>query len=334
MAGVGEDTPAASAGDAAVFQFSTESFPEQDRIAAWREVFGRTLLNIDISPRSREGFRARATMFRAPTLRVMRASTSPVDQSNPRGMITNDDLTFGWVLSKRWSASQLGRNADLTLGDGVLLSNGDVGGLSLPEPCRYVAFSLPRSALAPRVPDIGGLFVRGVPAATPALRMLLRYLDLAHEDHVAEDSALQGAFADHVCDLLALALGATRDAAEAARKRGLPAARLRAIQEDIRKSCGRADLSIHAVAAAHGVSARYVQRIFDETGSTFTQYLTEQRLAAAYKVLRRPASGGTPVSTIAYDCGFSDVSHFNRLFRRRFGCTPTEVRRSPRPPER
>jgi AraC-like DNA-binding protein len=32
------------------------------------------------------------------------------------------------------------------------------------------------------------------------------------------------------------------------------------------------------------------------------------------------------VSDIAYACGFSDVSYFNRCFRRRFGCSPRELR--------
>jgi AraC-like DNA-binding protein len=34
-----------------------------------------------------------------------------------------------------------------------------------------------------------------------------------------------------------------------------------------------------------------------------------------------------PISAIAFDSGFSDLSHFNRTFRRRSGMTPSEVRR-------
>jgi AraC-like DNA-binding protein len=172
------------------------------------------------------------------------------------------------------------------------------------------------------------LIARRVPAANPALRLLSRYVDLGETDLIAADPALQTAFTNHVCDLLVLALGATRDATEQAQTRGVPAARLRAIQDDIQKFCHRPDLSVHAVAVRHGVSVRYVQRVFEESGSTFTQYLTEQRLAAAYKALRRRAAAHVSVTAIAYDCGFSDVSHFNRLFRQRFGCTPSEMRRT------
>ncbi len=107
--------------------------------------------------------------------------------------------------------------------------------------------------------------------------------------------------------LLALALGATPDAAELARTRGVSAARLHVMKDDIRKSCHRPDLSVHTIAARHGVSVRYVQRTFEESGCTFTQYVTEQRLTAAYKGLRRRTPAHVPISAIAFDCGFADV---------------------------
>jgi AraC-like DNA-binding protein len=315
-----------SPGEPQAFHFSTDAYREHERVAAWREAFGRTLLNIDIAPRSEDGFHASAKLFRFADLGLIRASTSPVHQCNSKSLITNDDICFGGVMDGRWDASQLGRSEDLHPGDCVLLSNGDVGALTLPDECRYTVFSVPRSVMAPLVPDLGALFARRVPASNPALRLLMRYLELGHEDHLAASPELQAAFTNHVCDLLALTLGATRDAAELARTRGVSAARLRAMQDDIRKICSSPDLSVHTIAARHGVSARYVQRVFEESGSTFTGYVTEQRLAAAFKALRRRAPANVPISTIAYDCGFTDVSHFNRLFRQRFGCTPTDVR--------
>lgn len=326
MAGVEAAAPVDGRRAAQVLQFSTAAFRAPERVTAWREAFGRTLLNIDIAPRSPEDFRAEATLYLSPTLGLMRAATSPVDQGNSPGMITNDNFTFGWVLSDRWRASQRGRSAELTHGDGVLMSNSDIGAMTFPEPCRYVVFSVARTALAPLVPDVGALLAQPIPRANPALRMLLRYLELGQEDLIASEAALQAAFASHVCDLLALGLGATRDAAGLAQARAVPAARLKAMQDDIRKSCRRPDLTVHMIAARHGVSARHAQRLFEESGVTFTEYLTEQRLAAAHRRLRGSAAAQTAISSIAYDCGFSDVSHFNRLFRQRYGCTPSEVR--------
>jgi AraC-like DNA-binding protein len=43
-------------------------------------------------------------------------------------------------------------------------------------------------------------------------------------------------------------------------------------------------------------------------------------------MLSDPRLGKRPVSAIAYDVGFRDLSYFNRTFRRRYGATPTDVR--------
>jgi len=253
-----------------------------------------------------------------------------VQGNRRRSLITNDDVTFSGLLSGRWSMSKFGRGVDLGPRDGVLSSNGEIGGAVFHEDCRYVSFRLPRATLAPLLSDPSALFVRRVPAANPALHLLQRYAELGQEDFLSASPALLAAFTRHVCDLMALALGATRDAAELARGRGLPAARLRAMQDDVRRSAHDPALSVHAIAARYGVSERYVQRVFETSGSTFTQYVTEQRLEIVYKTLRHATSAKEPISAIAYDCGFSDVSHFNRLFRRRFGCTPSDARNAAR----
>ena len=154
--------------------------------------------------------------------------------------------------------------------------------------------------------------------------MLLAYLELVRGDNAVTTPELETAFTNHVCDLLALTLGATRDAAEMAGTRGLRAARLHAIKEDIRRNLGRPNLSVHAMATRHRISDRYVRDLFEKSGSTFTRFLTEQRLAAARRTLM--ARIDMPISAIAYGVGFSDISSFNKVFRRQFGCTPSDVR--------
>jgi AraC-like DNA-binding protein len=313
-----------SAGALQVAEFSTASFRPHERVAAWREAFGRTVLRIDISPQVTERFHASAKLVRAANFGLIEASTSAVRQGNSRALIANDDVSFGSVMTSQWSASQLGRTADLQPGDGVLMTNSDVGGMNFPKECRYFCFGVPRAAIAALVPDVGALVARRIPASSPAFRMLVRYLQLVRRDNVVTTPELAAAFTDHVCDLLALALGPGSDATEIARTRGLPAARLLAMKDDIRKNLGRPDLGVHWLAARHHVSVRYVQRLFEESGCTYTQFVLGERLAAAYQ--RLGARSDQPIHAVVYDLGFNDVSYFNRSFRQRFGCTPTDVR--------
>lgn len=55
----------------------------------------------------------------------------------------------------------------------------------------------------------------------------------------------------------------------------------------------------------------------------FNQFLNHYRLAEASKLLKQ---SDAPVSTIAYEVGYSTLSSFNSLFKSQFGMTPTEYR--------
>jgi hypothetical protein len=83
------------------------------------------------------------------------------------------------------------------------------------------------------------------------------------------DPAIGQSISDHIVDLAALALGARGDYAELARQRGAKAARLAAIRSDILRTLGRSDLSTELIAARHGISPRYVRKLFEETARRF-----------------------------------------------------------------
>jgi len=80
------------------------------------------------------------------------------------------------------------------------------------------------------------------------------------------------------------------------------------------------------VAARAGVTPRAIQMLFESAGGTFSEYLLEQRLACAHRMLTGPRHFGWTISAIAFGSGFGDLSYFNRTFRRRFEATPSEVR--------
>jgi AraC-like DNA-binding protein len=64
---------------------------------------------------------------------------------------------------------------------------------------------------------------------------------------------------------------------------------------------------------------------------TFTEFVLGQRLARAHRMLSDPRLADQKISTVAFDAGFGDLSYFNRVFRRRFGATPSELRAESRP---
>lgn len=85
-------------------------------------------------------------------------------------------------------------------------------------------------------------------------------------------------------------------------------------------------LSLEQVAAANGVSAGYLSRLFrNETGGSFSNFVTQVRLLRSLDLLA--ARNPPKMLSIAFECGFPNVKSFNLAFRRAFDCVPTEWRR-------
>jgi AraC-like DNA-binding protein len=168
---------------------------------------------------------------------------------------------------------------------------------------------------------------RAIPAGNEALRLLVDYVQTALRKHQLTSHQVRQLFTTHVHDLVALVVGATRETFEAARDRGLRAARLGGIKSDIVARLDNEGLNVTDVAERQGVTPRYVQMLFESEGITFTEYVLAQRLARAYRMLVEPDLRCRTISAIAFEVGFGNLSYFNRMFRRHFGMTPTEARR-------
>ncbi len=84
------------------------------------------------------------------------------------------------------------------------------------------------------------------------------------------------------------------------------------------------DLSLGQVAQAVNTSTFYFCKIFKKaTGLNFTDYLSRLRIEKAKNLLLNPNSR---VSEIAYEVGFQSLTHFNRVFKKITGQSPTKFR--------
>jgi AraC-like DNA-binding protein len=307
------------------FRFSTDDLPERDRVAAFRELFGRKMAGIefealdhpfhaDITLRGMSGFNLASVNHSR--LRLGRTSALLAD--------SNDALVLQ-ISTAGGLASQFGREVVVEPGEGILLSNADVSAFTCSSAAECVVLSLPREDIRPMLGDLDCVLVRRVPRDSEALQLLKRYVGI-FADAPALTPALQHLAVTHVYDLVALALGATRDAAQVAHMRGLRAARVQEILADIRAGFADPAFSPHAIAAKFGLTPRYVQELLSGTGTSFTEHVLELRLQKARALLAHPRHDRVKVSDIAYACGFNDISYFNRCFRRRFGASPLHYR--------
>ena len=85
-------------------------------------------------------------------------------------------------------------------------------------------------------------------------------------------------------------------------------------------------LTSGAIARELGISTRYLDRIFAETGMTVRQHLMELRLGRASVQLREPHMMSATIADIAKRNGFVSPAHFARAFKARYRYSPKEWR--------
>jgi AraC-like DNA-binding protein len=309
-------------------RFSTRELPNRERVPFWRDVFGHNVIRTHIEPLSVSQFNAQATLWSVPGLRAHWSSYSAAARVlRPRELISADDDNIALLIDSAGTVNfaQAGREVALERGGGVAVLQAEAATMIFPR-ARYMGVMAPRKALQPVTRSIEDQAGRHLPCTSEALRLLPRYIDSLRRQPAVTDPALIALAVSHVHDLMALALGATRDGAALAHGRGVRAARLNAIKDFIRENIAMPDLSVQSVASHQGLSPRYVHMLFEAEGMTFSSFVLEQRLLNAHRMLKSPRFADDIISDIAFAAGFGDLSHFNRSFRRRFGASPTEIR--------
>jgi len=86
------------------------------------------------------------------------------------------------------------------------------------------------------------------------------------------------------------------------------------------------------LAQKFGCSLRYVHKLFSGTGRSVGEHVSDRRILASARYLLDPDYRRNTIAEIAYAVGFSDISYFNRLFKRCNGLSPRDFRnrQSPR----
>jgi AraC-like DNA-binding protein len=241
-----------------------------------------------------------------------------------RAMAAESDGSIGLVvyLGPKATVSQRGEEVPLEAGDAFAMLTDEVAVLTSTH---YVGFLLPWNALAARVSDLQGAITRVIPRGVEPVRLLMSYLGVVQKDDTPVTPELRQSVVRHIHELVALAIGANRDN-EAVGLNGAAAARLAVALADIAESFTDPELTVKTVARRQSVTPRYLQQLLEASGRSFTARVKELRLQQAFALLTAAHGARRRICDIAMDAGFSDITHFNRLFRARFGESPTGIR--------
>ena len=309
----------------AVKAFSDAMVPAKDGFRAWNVLLNKWLLGTQGRALAEGPFQISARLRVLPDMRFGWGTLGPSHYSRTPDVVAadNDDLVLFMNLAGSFAAMHHGRELALAPGEAYVMPCSERGAHVRPRGGKQLCLRVRRDAIQPLVRGLDDRLCAVIPRDTEALRMLSTYLRAALSEPLA-DERLRGVAARHVHDLLALALGAAPEPQRLMEDRGLNAARLRAAKVLARRHLTDANLSSTFVAGRLGISARSLQRLFEQTGTTFSAFVVRERLAKAYEILKK-GRGSRGVAEIALDSGFGDVSYFNRKFRALYRATPSEI---------
>lgn len=273
-----------------------------------------------------ERFYGRLDASNLGSVRLARVSTSPVAVSRRLPDIARIQdppylVKFQLRGKARWS--QRGREVSLGPGDFVIASTAEPYRLDLITPYEMMVLAVPGTDMRRLSANPEHFLGRRMPAEDASCGLLSCFV----AELVPRMSQLPRSMAERVqtnmLDLLSGVLDAHAPR-PAARSRD---AQLRSVKRFIAYNLHCRDLGPEMIAAAFGVSIRYVHKLFAMEDLTLTRYIKAERLRECRRALADPGLSGMSITDIALQWGFYDLPHMTRCFRQAYGLSPSEYRR-------
>jgi AraC-like DNA-binding protein len=313
-------------------RLSLDDVPERERVGVYREVLGRQMMRMDVAPLPGTPLLIDLMFTALPGLRIVSGLVGATRNARTSDLVdsSTDDFSLSIVEGGARQTVSKGREIVTQSGQAQLTAPDQVFVTTTAGSTRILRLQVPRAALAGVIGSPDDLTMRPIPGDSQPLRLLRRYLAMIEDEEVLATPELRHATVAHIHDLIVLTMGANRDGAVLAGERGMAAARLHSVKADIIETLGQLEITVESIAARHAISPRHVQRLFEAEGTTFSAFVLTQRLARAHRMVSDPRQVDSSIAAVAFDCGFGDLSHFNRTFRRCYQATPSDVRASAR----
>jgi len=298
-----------------------------DKIDDLLEAVSQRLISVNFRQIGDTPFSSRVKWIVSTTdISIIRSRHSAGATFRDAARLKDGDESFSLIypVNSSLTLSHLGNERRLLSGQPLFTRHDAVCEMGAASNCDFVALVMsPSVARAARLTD-AGIIAERVPHNFPALKLLKDYIAVLAARHEMLPPQMASSVAHHLGELLRLVIGEATDRSPESDPTSIATARLEVALAFLRREFRSPELNVAAVAADQAVSPRYLHRLFERAGLRFTELVNELRLNAAYAALAKKDEKS--VTTIALETGFSDIAHFNRLFKKRFGVTPGAVR--------
>lgn len=306
--------------------FSTSSVPAARSLGAWRDYMAEVYYSVDVSPRETGRVSGQIeevalpqlgiSRFRADEQRVFRYADGAARDSA-------DDFVLIFPTRQQMFFDQRGRSGFIAPGGVVVLRSSEYYEAACPDSFENLTLKVPAAVIEAEVPAADGLCA-GAGALNPALTVMACELAghaMAATELLtpAQERRLAGALVQLVTALFDGADGETGTSS-------VMRLQFARIIDHIRRNLGDTELTPATVAAACGISPRYLFKLFAANETTFGRYLLNARLDAARRQIVCDRNRRQKLQDVAFSFGFSSHAHFSTRYRERFGERPRETR--------
>ncbi|MFD8863314.1 helix-turn-helix domain-containing protein [Streptomyces sp. NPDC059590] len=305
-------------------------------VDAWRGMLHAALVELDAIPIGGTGdgadYTGWARQFDLGFLTLTDVGSDPVRVVRaPRMLVGNQDDFYLLSIAQESSSSFNGNvRSQLRRGDAVLLDSTAPFQLSADEFAHHLVLTLPRADVARVMPVDRERVGRRIAAENPVLRVLraaIAEICVGGERFDPDTLSELG----HTVRELMFSVLRSDELADQAGVNGLLGhrAQLLRMRDFVRRHLAEPDLSAKTVAAAFGVSVRYVEIVFREGGTSPARHIRETRMEEARRSLASPRQRQRSIAAIARSVGIENPTVFTRMFRQFHDITPSEYRHSP-----
>ena len=309
--------------------YSTQHIPEAERLKFWNELVRKTYVNLEVMQRGDGPFFG---SIEVEPLGCTELSVVDSCQQLARRKFVNrssaeDDLYMLIMQARSCGVlRQDNREVNLIPGHWTLIDSTRPYEIFGSGHFRHLVMSIPKSCLGSWHRNAKSVTAIDLFAGLPLgvviaehLHLLFKSLDRvgAEERLVIGDSVLNlvsGALMNILSDQEELSLSDTN--------------RIDLIKSYIHRQLRNPELSVSSIAQALGLSKRYVHKLFEGQGVSVSEYVRNLRLERCRAELGKSARGQQGITEIAFKWGFNSSSHFSTLFKKQFGYTPREARKS------
>jgi AraC-like DNA-binding protein len=313
-------------------RFSSDGLPPRDRVQFWCDYFAKQPHRITPSDIPDPGvFRAEASGSVAGEFALLDIKSGLERVQRTAADVARYKTEAFFIRRFRrpmiWRAAPRSTPVDLIhdTGDFCVSSSEWRFDAESKGPASFDILVIPQAALSPLVS--GGRLARPfrLPGASPLGSLLGAAIDAAKAQTPLLADELGEAVLSNLCGLVVLACGASDEGVEHGRD-SLRSAQLAAVKRHVDMHLADPGLTPASAAAALGISARQLHRLFEPSGSSFARYVLRQRLLRCRDTIGGATGTGRSVVDIAFGWGFNSMATFYRAFVSEFGSPPTVLR--------